>query len=101
MPIAVLQARGSSGFRVRATTGLGVSGGRASSADSNPAHFDQTGIYAATGAAFALATQIEDGLDVYATEKVFFFLDASYVVPAAELRKYDCPSFGAGLGYRR
>ena len=44
--------------------GLVLSGGSSSSADSNAPDFDQTGIYVAAGAAFALTTQIEDDLDV-------------------------------------
>jgi opacity protein-like surface antigen len=46
------------------------------------------------------AVRFGGGLDVYATEHVFLFLDASYVLPAGDLRKYDYASFGAGLGYR-
>jgi hypothetical protein len=59
-----------------------LSGVSSSPADSNAPDFDQTGIYVATGAAFALTTQIEDDLDVYATENVFLFLDASYILRA-------------------
>ena len=40
------------------------------------------------------------GLDAYATENVFLFADASYVLPTDTLRKYDYASFGIGVGYR-
>ena len=46
------------------------------------------------------AVRFGGGLDVYASENVFLFLDASYVLPSGDVRKFDYVSCGAGLGYR-